>query len=144
MKPKNLLFDGHDRAGKSSTMVKVWEQRDKIDTCTDRTILSNLVYNEKYGRDVDPESYLKLLPNTKECALIFLYCSRLDALKMRFIATKEKVPPITELHEDVESFKKWFAWLKEKCAKKNMKFIEIDTAMYNQQSVVDMIKGELK
>ena len=140
-KPKFIIYDGLDRGGKSSTLQLVWKARDKIDTCIDRGILSNIVYNAIFDRNVDLSEYIKYLPDVEGVIYLYFFASA-ESLKQRAIATNDDMYSITEIKEQKEVFDNAFELLKSKY--KHVKFIKINTSLFNQKEIVKKILEELK
>ena len=139
--PKLIIFDGLDRVGKSTTLQLVWKARGKIDTCIDRGILSNLVYNILFDRNLPLCSYLNLMPNNKNILYIYL-TGDIKALKQRAIDTKDDMYDIAELEKQKNLFDNYYEILKLEF--KNVKFVTINTTLFNQEEVVAEILEELK
>ena len=135
-KPKLLIFEGPDRAGKTTTMQLVWKARDKIDCCQDRGILSNMVYNAIFKRPIADYDYLDLIPQNGDVHVFYLDCP-ISVLKQRAIDSKEDEYTIDELCEHKILFKEKLAYLKSNCC--NTRITELDTSKHTQAKIVEQI-----
>lgn len=140
MKPKLLIFDGLDRVGKSTTIKKVWKARGGIDSCIDRGILSNLVYNIWYKRSIDRKDYLKLMPDVSNVVYIYMTAD-IDAIKQRAIDSNDDAYTVEQLKQQKSLFDDAFTWLS--CQYDNVKFLTVD-ATGTQDEVVNWILKEIE
>ena len=140
MKPKLLIFDGLDRVGKTTTIKKVWKARGCIDSCIDRGILSNLVYNNCFDRDVDRESYLELMPDSVNVIYIYMYADA-KVIKQRAIDSNDDGYTLEELEKQALVFDDAFTWLS--CQYDNVSFLTVD-ASGAQDEVVNWILKEIE
>lgn len=135
-RPKLIIVDGPDRVGKSTTLEKVWKARGKIDSCIDRGILSNLVYNKVFDRKVLDVWYENLMPNSSDVFYIYFECSS-EVLKMRAEDTNDDEYSSQEIADQQQLFFKKFHWLKKMFF--NVNFITVNTELFTQEEVVEFI-----
>lgn len=140
MTPKLLIYDGLDRVGKTTTIRKVWKERGCIDSCIDRGILSNIVYNDYYARDINREDYLDMMNDSESIVYIYMHADT-KVIKQRAADSKDDAYTIDELERQKRMFEKSFEWLSEQY--ENIKFVSID-ANGTQDEVVNAILKEIE
>jgi len=90
--PKLIIFEGMDRTGKTTLMKKVWELRGRVDCCVDRYIVSNIVYNEFYGRKtkLNDLEYLDFIKDDKNTVIVYVTTTYSD-YKQRALKTNHEL-----------------------------------------------------
>ena len=139
--PKLLVFDGLDRVGKTTTIKKLWKKRGYVDPCIDRGIMSNIVYNTYFNRDIDPKEYLKFMPDDPSIVYIYMHADS-EIIKKRALETKDDLYHTVELEAQQKLFNEAFEWLKTQY--KNIKFVSIDTGKHSQDEVINILMQEIK
>lgn len=140
MRPKLLIFDGIDRVGKSTTIKKVWKARGCIDSCIDRGILSNLVYNVWYDRKVNRNDYLNLMPDNSNVVYIYMVADT-DIIKQRAIDSNDDAYTVEQLEKQRALFDEAYYWLC--CRYDRTTFIMVD-ASGPQDEIVKSIIEEIE
>lgn len=138
--PKLLIFDGQDRTGKSSTMQAVWKARGKIDTCIDRGIISNLVYNKIYDRNVDESAYISLVPDSTD-VYYFVFFADIEVIQQRMKDTSHAIINSQQLLDEQQLFMHYFTTLKS--FYEAIHFVLIDTTKTSQEEIVKMIVDKI-
>jgi len=139
--PKLITVEGIDNSGKSSICRKLWFRRNKIDIIQDRGIVSCLVYNDKYKRDIEDENYLSLMNNSKDTVIVHLRLSNLNVLKSRYEKANEDMPITEEVENDIKLFDEKIIYLKKKLDK--VKFISIETDNITSEDVLELVLDKI-
>ena len=132
MEPKFIFIDGTDRTGKGSLMQAIHKATNYKHIIFDRSVLSNKVYSQVYGR-LTPELYAQYVALENQISqtnhiVLYLTCD-IDTLEQRRIDTK---------HEEVdfEYHQELFA---DAIKTSPLKIYPIDTTVLSPDTIAKML-----
>lgn len=122
-------------------MQLVWKARGKIDTCIDRGIISNMVYNKIYNREVDESTYVGLMPDSKE-VYYFVFFAEIETMQQRMKDTGHAIIDKQQLLDEQQLFMHYYTTLKN--FYEEIHFVVVDTTKMPQEEVVKMILEKIQ